>query len=139
MGWPRIEFPGAAGPRGQSKLQWSRNKAGHIDLRAMCGHCQRTRSRTLHANETGRNNTLKALGQGRPLGMLWAWLTRGGGADCELGGANHRDWVPTYAERVVGRLAAEAFVPAAAVFRSGGRPPNTGVADGPEGEPFQIA
>ena len=137
-GWPTYEFPGPPGDRGNSTIKWSINQHGHIDIKATCGHCGRTRSRTTHAADLHRRSSMKSLGQGRPLGMIWAFLAHTGGEDCRLSGSAHRDWKPTYAQRVRARLDAELAIPTTSTLRTSERPPNVGVADGPEGEPLDI-
>ena len=70
--------------------------------------------------------------------MIWAFLAHAGGEDCRLSGSAHRDWKPTYAQRVRARLDAELAIPTTSTLRTSERPPNVGVADGPEGEPLDI-
>jgi hypothetical protein len=93
-GWPRL-LTGQFGAQGDSFLRLSVNHLGNVDLRASCGHCGKTFSRTCKPDPRG---------QGRPMGMLGAWLSRGSIAGCQ-----HRDvWPIPYEERVIARAELDA-------------------------------
>ena len=73
-GWPRL-YLGPAGPHGPSGIRLSVGADGKTDMRAECGVCSATMTRTCRLPD-------RKTGQGRPLGLLAAWL---------LGGCASRD------------------------------------------------
>ena len=65
-GWPRLYLSGVAGRLGEAFVRLSTNADGSQDMRAYCAHCQSTLSRTCRPRLPSA--------QGRPLGLLCAWL-----------------------------------------------------------------
>lgn len=134
-GWPTFVMPGPRGRLGDFSLQWSYDKKGHLNIRASCGNCGRTRTRTTWP---GQGTSLRSMGQGRPLGMLWAWLEWGRGAgNCINVLRDHRDCDPGYAIRNVARRDALATLPAGSNFLKERNDSPPGV-DGPQGEPYSL-
>ncbi len=83
---------------------------------------------------------MKGLGQGRPLGFLWAWLDYGDkhkGKQCGPGGILHSKWRPTFPERDAGRTLLQGHPEAAQMFKDE-RPPVIPVRDSPNGEPWDL-
>lgn len=89
-GWPRL-LTGMIGVKGESVLRLSVNQHGHSDLRAFCGHCGNTLSRTCKPDRRG---------QGRPIGLLGAWLFCGSAVGCHHKGV----WPIPHLARVAGRV-----------------------------------
>ncbi len=141
-GWPRIckTFTGdPPPPKGWSFVRRSVNKQGIWDFKACCSWCGKTMSRT---SALSSKSSMKGLGQGRPLGLLWAWLSPGdasAGASCGPGGVTHSKYWPSFDDRVAARILLRA-VPESEEFLELERPPVIPVRDslrGP-GEPFDI-
>lgn len=136
-GWPSMDYPGNLGPAGRrSTLKWSINQYGHLDVRATCCWCGKTRTKTYHGSEGAVS--MRTMGQGRGLGALWAFLDFGepDGSRCGLVGNDHRNFFPSYEERKDARARAEAVIPEGSKFRE--ERPRRPVADGPTGEPWEI-
>ena len=89
-GWPRL-LTGMIGVKGASFLWLSVNNYGQQDLRACCGHCGNTLSRTCKPDRRG---------QGRPMGLLGAWLSCGSAVGCHHKGV----WPIPHDARVAGRV-----------------------------------
>ncbi len=91
----RDKFPRLVAPGGAKFLRCSVNLAdGSRDFRAACGHCEATLSRTCRpAPPGGRNAAVN--GQGRPFGMLWAWLTHPCGGNPQV----HKAFRANFVER----------------------------------------
>lgn len=86
------KFPRLMRPDGSATLRCSENASdGSYDFRAECLLCGATKSRTCRPGTRG---------QGRPFGMLWAWL-----ADVACAGdrLEHAACTPTYLQRRAGR------------------------------------
>ena len=73
-GWPRLWFHDIVGEKGMTFLRHSMNKDGEDDIRATCGLCGATRSRTCKPG---------ASGQGRMMGGLYHWCGFNCGGDRE--------------------------------------------------------
>ena len=89
-GWARLNA-GYAGVHGESYIRLSVNAGGHTDMRGCCGVCGATLNRTCKARSNG---------QGRPLGLIGAWLIL---VEPEHTSAQHSGFTPTFAQRVRGR------------------------------------
>jgi hypothetical protein len=139
-GWPRVHKPleGVDQPaKGWSWIRRSVNNMGYWDFRASCGWCGKTMSRTAHPSE---RSSMKALGQGRPLGLLWAWLDfadRSHGAACGAGGRDHAKHWPSFEVRSSARQAFGA-IPDFAAMLSKERVAVPRVRDSLNGEPFDL-
>ena len=84
---------------------------------------------------------MKALGQGRPLGLLWAWLLRAQnsrGALCGLGGHDHGKYFPPFQERREGRQDAERVMSEESPWRKEERPKDAPLRDHASGEPHDL-
>lgn len=120
-GWPRLVVSQAA--NAESFIRLSVNASGSSDMRASCGFCKKTLSRTCKPD---------AKGQGRPLGLLGAWLARGAVGSCV-----HADvWPIAFPERVAGRQLLEALEGSADVF--GAERAIDDAFDDPSGEPRHV-
>ena len=86
-GWPRVCHPTLAGARGVSHLRLSTNASGIEDIRASCGVCGATRSRTCKPAD--------ANGRGRPIGALWCWIHFPCGGDSKTHSAEPWDILET--------------------------------------------
>ena len=137
-GWPRMFKDCSEAPlHGLGWIRWSVNARGEIDFKASCGWCQRTLSRT--TGEAKRNTTVKGLGQGRPLALLWAWLDwadQQSGAGCGAAGVDHgRHW-PSRDDRRQARGKVRNLASAKRWLDSERKP--RGGADDSEGEPYGL-
>ena len=96
-GWPVLEVRAIAGAHGKDRIKISQNADGYKDLRAICGVCGSTRTRT------GRPSASAGAfrdAQGRGLGTIFAFLVE---YDCIGGHDTHKSWVASYEARDVAR------------------------------------
>ena len=133
-GWPFIELVSDPKPTlGYSKMRRSVNNKGVWDFRAYCGWCGKTCSRTTAEYQGGARHatSLRQMGQGRPLGLLWAWILESHtnqGRTCGLAGHAHGKFLPEFPARLHGR--GELFLQAgSSAFFDEERPPRVPVAD----------
>lgn len=129
-GYPRLYLPGGTG-----YLRLSMNADGTNDIRAVCLTCKATLSRTCKPPADGRRG--RAAGQGRPLGLLWAWASYGVGPGGGEGhtSADHRAFKPSLELRRQARQDIES-VGGADLWLQAERA--TTAADGDDGEPLEL-
>ena len=123
-GWARLAT-GREGANGASFIRLSLTKDGETDFRGVCGICAATFSRTCKPRPNG---------QGRPLGLIGAWLML---IQADHDATAHMAFKPDFAQRVQGRSLMSAL-PGNAHWVNAERLVDDALDDAASGEPLRI-